>query len=469
MVRRGFIQANSQFFSPLMSLVDAALVAASGWLAYFLVHAQWALSDQYLFVILLACFLIAILFPGFQLYGSWRGESLEKELKKILTAWGTVAALLLLLGAAIKTTAVYSRLWMSYWFAVSGILLISSRVALRSLLYWLRSQGLNESRVIIAGSGELADTVTDRLLNNRWIGLKLLGCFAESDGNLEDCDRRIPVLGTLNRLAEFLDHHQVDQIWLAIPWSQQKTIDQVLCELRHSTVDIRMVPDLASYPLLNTSITEIAGLPVLNLSTSPLHGISRLLKLIEDATLSLTILLLISPLMILIAIGVKLSSPGPIFFRQKRHGYDGREVEIWKFRSMLVHQEEDDKVTQATRNDARITVFGGFLRNTSLDELPQFINVLQGRMSIVGPRPHAVVHNNYYKHQIEHYMLRHKVKPGITGWAQIHGLRGETDTVEKMRQRVEYDLYYIENWSLWFDLKIICLTLLKGFVNPNAY
>jgi Undecaprenyl-phosphate glucose phosphotransferase len=469
MFRRGFIQANPQFFSLLMSLMDAALVAASGWLAYFLVHTQWPLSDEYLFVILLACLLTTMLFPGFQLYASWRGESLEKELRKILTAWGTVAVLLLLLGAAIKTTAVYSRLWMSYWFAVSGILLIASRLALRSLLHWLRFQGLNERRVIIAGSGELADTVTDRLLNNRWIGLKLLGCFAESDSNLEDRDRRVPVLGTFDRLAEFLDHHQVDQIWLAVPWSQQKIIDQVLYELRHSTVDIHMVPDLVSYRLLNTSITEIAGLPVLNLSTSPMHGISQILKLIEDATLSLIILLLISPLMLLIAIGVKLSSPGPILFRQKRHGYDGREVEIWKFRSMRVHQEEDDKVTQATRNDARITAFGAFLRNTSLDELPQFINVLQGRMSIVGPRPHAVVHNNYYKHEIEHYMLRHKVKPGITGWAQIHGLRGETDTLEKMRQRVEYDLYYIENWSLWFDLKIIGLTLLNGFVNPNAY
>ena len=469
MFRRGFIQANSQFFSLLMSLMDAALVAASGWLAYFLVHAQWALSDQYPFVILLACLLIAMLFPGFQLYESWRGESLEMELRRILTALGIVAFILLLLSAAIKVTAVYSRLWMSYWFAVSSILLISSRVALRSLLHYLRFQGFNERRVIIVGSGELADTVTDRLLNNRWIGLKLLGYFAESDGNPEDCDRRVPMLGTLDRLAEFLGHHQVDQIWLAIPWSQQKTIDQVLYELRHSTVDIRMVPDLVSYRLLNTSITEIAGLPVLNLSTSPLHGISRILKRIEDAALSLTFLLLLSPLMLLIAIGVKLSSPGPILFRQKRHGYDGREVEIWKFRSMRVHQEEGDKVTQATRNDARITAFGAFLRSTSLDELPQFINVLQGRMSIVGPRPHAVVHNNYYKHEIEHYMLRHKVKPGITGWAQVNGLRGETDTLEKMRQRVEYDLYYIENWSLWFDLKIVGLTLFKGFVNPNAY
>jgi Undecaprenyl-phosphate glucose phosphotransferase len=463
------MQAHSQFFSLLLSLMDAALIAASGWLAYFLVHAQWTLSDQYRFVLLLACLLTAMLFPGFQLYESWRGESLEKELRKILIAWGFVAVLLLLLGAAIKTTAVYSRLWMGYWFVVSSVLLISSRVALRSLLHWLRFKGLNERRVIIAGSGELADTVSDRLLSNRWIGLKLLGCFAESDGNLEYCYRRVPMLGTLDQLAEYLDQHQVDQIWLAIPWSQQETIDQVLYELRYSTVDIRMVPDLVSYRLLNTSITEIAGLPVLNLSVSPLHGISELLKRLEDATLSFIILLLLSPLMLLIAIGVKLSSPGPIFFRQKRHGYDGREVEIWKFRSMRVHQEEDDKVTQAIRNDARVTAFGAFLRSTSLDELPQFINVLQGRMSIVGPRPHAVVHNNYYKHEIKHYMLRHKVKPGITGWAQVNGLRGPTDTLEKMRQRVEYDLYYIENWSLWFDLKIIALTLFKGFVSPNAF
>jgi len=208
---------------------------------------------------------------------------------------------------------------------------------------------------------------------------------------------------------------------------------------------------------------------LMNLSTTPMEGFNRYLKAFEDRLLALLILILISPLLLIIAIGVKLSSPGPILFKQLRHGWDGKPIKIYKFRTMFEHSEEGGKVTQAGRQDARVTPFGAFLRRTSLDELPQFFNVLQGRMSIVGPRPHALAHNEEYKDQIDAYMLRHKVKPGITGWAQINGWRGETDTLEKMQKRVEYDLYYIDHWSLWFDLKILLLTLFKGFVGKNAY
>ena len=200
-----------------------------------------------------------------------------------------------------------------------------------------------------------------------------------------------------------------------------------------------------------------------------MEGVNRFIKAAEDRILATLILVAISPLMLFIALGVKLSSPGPVLFKQKRHGWDGKPIKVYKFRTMRVHEEEEGKITQARRSDPRVTPFGAFLRRTSLDELPQFFNVLQGRMSIVGPRPHAVEHNEFYKEQVEAYMQRHRVKPGITGWAQINGWRGETDTLEKMRKRVEYDLYYIENWSLWFDLKIIFLTLFKGFVNKNAY
>ncbi len=240
-------------------------------------------------------------------------------------------------------------------------------------------------------------------------------------------------------------------------------------DLSTSTADIRFVPDIFGFSLMNHSMTEVAGIPVINLSASPMEGWNRVIKEIEDRLLALLILIAISPIMLAIAIGVKLSSPGPCLFRQLRHGWDGRSIEVWKFRTMTLHSEERGSVTQATRIDNRVTKFGAFLRRTSLDELPQFMNVLQGRMSIVGPRPHAIEHNEQYKEVIDKYMLRHKVKPGITGWAQINGHRGETDTVEKMEKRVEYDLYYIENWSLWFDLKIIFLTFFKGFVHKNAY
>jgi putative colanic acid biosynthesis UDP-glucose lipid carrier transferase len=246
-------------------------------------------------------------------------------------------------------------------------------------------------------------------------------------------------------------------------------VRSILNELRHETIDIRYVPDLFGMRMINQSITDIAGLPVISFSATPMVGGNRLVKALEDRVLSLIILLLISPLLALIAIGVKVSSPGPVLFKQARHGWDGKIIKVYKFRSMKVHQEESGKITQASKNDSRITPFGAFLRRTSLDELPQFFNVLQGKMSIVGPRPHAVEHNEQYKEQIDQYMLRHKVKPGITGWAQINGLRGETDTLEKMEKRIEYDLFYIENWSLWFDLKIILLTIFKGFSGKNAF
>ena len=236
-----------------------------------------------------------------------------------------------------------------------------------------------------------------------------------------------------------------------------------------STANIRLVPDLFALKLINHGISEVVGIPMLDLSVSPITGDVRLVKALQDRVLGALILLLISPVMLAIALAIKFTSPGPVLYRQCRHGWNGEEIWVYKFRSMVVHAEQNGQVTQAQKSDARITPLGAFLRRTSLDELPQFINVLQGRMSIVGPRPHAVVHNEHYKELVPHYMLRHKVKPGITGWAQINGFRGETDTLDKMEKRVEYDLHYIENLSLALDLKIIVATVFKGFVHKNAY
>jgi putative colanic acid biosynthesis UDP-glucose lipid carrier transferase len=269
--------------------------------------------------------------------------------------------------------------------------------------------------------------------------------------------------------AALPDQQQPDEIWLCLPLSDEAGIRTSLDALRHSVANIRLVPDWFSLKLINHGISEALGIPMLDLSASPVTGTTRLLKAAEDRLLALLILVLISPIMVVIAVAVKFSSPGPIYFKQKRNGWNGNVINVYKFRSMYMHQEDDGQVTQATQGDPRITPLGRFLRRTSLDELPQFINVLQGRMSIVGPRPHAVAHNDYYKQHVPRYMLRHKVKPGITGWAQVHGLRGETDTLEKMEKRVEYDLYYIEHMSLWLDLKIMAMTVFKGFTNSNAY
>lgn len=239
-------------------------------------------------------------------------------------------------------------------------------------------------------------------------------------------------------------------------------------ELTDTTCSVLLIPDVFTFNILNARTEEVNGVPVVPLFDTPLNGINRILKRLEDIVLASMILLLISPVLLCISIAVKATSPGPVIFRQTRYGMDGKPIKVWKFRSMKV-MENDAVVVQATKGDKRITPVGNFLRRTSLDELPQFINVLLGGMSIVGPRPHAVAHNEQYRSLIEGYMLRHKVKPGITGWAQINGWRGETDTLEKMEKRVEFDLEYIREWSLWFDIKIVFLTIFKGFVNKAAY
>lgn len=313
----------------------------------------------------------------------------------------------------------------------------------------------------------MGEEVVKRLLRSPWIGLQVAGFFNASPAI--HAEPGVPIWGGLADVVGYVEENRIDQVWIALPLKDEDKVKSLLHALRHSAVDIRFIPDIFGFRLLNHSVTEVAGFPVMNLSVTPMVGVNRLVKAFEDRVLASLILLLISPFLLLIALGVKFSSPGPVLFQQKRMGWDGQHFMVYKFRSMVVHQEESGLLTQASNGDARVTPFGAFLRRTSLDELPQFFNVLQGSMSIVGPRPHAIEHNEQYKDLIDDYMQRHKVKPGITGWAQINGWRGETDTVEKMRMRVEYDLYYIENWSLWFDLRIILLTVFRGFINKNAY
>lgn len=259
------------------------------------------------------------------------------------------------------------------------------------------------------------------------------------------------------------------EIWICLPLKDGDLLKQILQQLRYSTAEIRYFPDFEDIHLLNHKATDMLGMYALDLSCSPMAGGNRWIKRAEDVLLGSLIGILILPLCLLIAIAVKATSRGPVLFKQVRHGIGGKKFKVYKFRTMQVHRERDGQITQAKKNDARLTPIGAFLRRTSLDELPQFYNVLQGSMSIVGPRPHAIAHNDFYKSLVESYFRRHKVKSGITGWAQINGYRGETDTLEKMQKRVKYDLWYIENWSLWLDLKIIFLTLVKGFVNKNAY
>jgi putative colanic acid biosynthesis UDP-glucose lipid carrier transferase len=323
---------------------------------------------------------------------------------------------------------------------------------------------------VIIGAGHLGAHVAQQITDAEWTGYHLRGFWDDNPQLQEKLLQGVPVHSIESGIGALLSGAlKVDEIWIALPLRAELRMQEVLNLLRHSTVTVRLVPDIFGFRLLNHSVTEIAGIPVMDISASPMVGMNRLIKAAEDRVFGALIFLLVSPLMLIIALAIKVTSPGPVLFKQMRHGWDGKPIKVYKFRTMYVHQESDGRVSQAKKCDARITPLGAFLRRTSLDELPQFYNVLQGRMSIVGPRPHALTHNLLYMDQIDSYMKRHCVKPGITGWAQINGLRGETDTLEKMKVRVEYDLFYIENWSLLLDLKIIFLTIFKGFVNENAY
>jgi putative colanic acid biosynthesis UDP-glucose lipid carrier transferase len=275
-------------------------------------------------------------------------------------------------------------------------------------------------------------------------------------------------LGNFDKLIEDAHRGKIDYVYITLPMNAESRIVKLVEALGDTTASVYLVPNFFIFDLMKAHMTEINGIPLLSLHETPFSGVDGWLKRFEDIVLGTFILLLITLPMLAIALGVKMTSPGPVIFRQRRYGLNGKIVEVWKFRSMNC-SEDGETIRQASKCDGRITPFGAFLRRTSLDELPQFINVLQGAMSIVGPRPHAVVHNEQYRKLIRGYMLRHKVRPGITGLAQVNGWRGETDTLEKMQMRVKHDLDYIQNWSVLLDLKIIILTIFKGFSNPNAY
>ncbi|OBS09985.1 undecaprenyl-phosphate glucose phosphotransferase [Acidihalobacter prosperus] len=455
--------------SLLTRTLDILLILLAGWLAYlfrFWDAATPTLPGAYGALVLIGALMTLIVFPLLSVYDSWRARGVFAPAGRVLLSWCVVylaGMVLLVLG---HEADAFSRLWLAYWGGLAALFLVGLRIGIYWILRGLRRRGYNHRPVVIVGADQQGRDLAARVRAADWSGLEVLGLF-DASTSPRDAVSEIPIY-RLDGLAAFVSAHAVSEVWVAMPLERGGELRRVVEMLRNSPVNIRYAPDLFGLSLLNNGVTEVVGVPMIDLSATPMQGTNRLLKALEDRLLAALILAIVSPLMLAIAVAVKFSSPGPVFFRQRRHGWDGQEIVIYKFRTMRVHAEEG-RVTQATRDDPRVTPMGAWLRRASLDELPQFINVLQGRMSIVGPRPHAVEHNAQYRDTIDRFMLRHKVKPGITGWAQVNGWRGETDTVEKMQRRIEHDLYYIEHWSIGFDLKIILLTLFRGFVHRNAY
>jgi len=419
---------------------------------------------------------IMLIFPMFNLYKSWRGLSVWKEMYTVFFAWATTLLSLIILIMFVSTEEELNSLRLATgsesfrfleWAGAVFLSIVLFRLFLRLFLRAIRAKGFNRRHVVIVGAGVVGRRVCEVLLLNSWMGYQPIAFFEDDISKVGKSINGVKVIGPLNEIGRYLRENEIDCIFITLALRHAERIREILHELEDFTGDVKMVPDMFGYFLLNSSMSEIAKLPVINLRDG-LSSPARVLKWIEDKVVALVGLAILSPLMCAIAVAVKISSPGPVFFRQARYGINGKKITIYKFRTMTVCEDGPD-IPQAKKNDPRVTRLGAFLRRTSLDELPQFINVLQGRMSVVGPRPHAVVHNEFYRKQVPHYMLRHKIKPGITGWAQVNGWRGETETIEKMQKRVEHDLEYINNWSLSYDLKVIFLTLFKGFRNPNAY
>lgn len=342
----------------------------------------------------------------------------------------------------------------------------TARTLLQAMPGW-RKRGTDERRVIIVGYGDTGRELHRRARTLRGSAYRIVAT-CDDDGAVP-LDERIEALSGISELAAAIDRHQAHEVWIALPLSEVGRLPALAQQLGHALVDIRWVPDVATLPLPGQRAADFLGLPAIELNRPALHGLAGLGKEIFDRLFAAAALVALSPLMLAIAIAIKCTSPGPVLFSQPRLGRNGQRFRVLKFRSMHLHDDSSGVLAQATRHDPRVTPLGRFLRRTSLDELPQFLNVLAGQMSVVGPRPHALQHNDLYKDKLPMYMQRHRVKPGITGWAQINGCRGETDSVDKMARRVEFDLDYIRHWSFVMDLKIIVWTAFRGWTSDNAY
>jgi putative colanic acid biosynthesis UDP-glucose lipid carrier transferase len=384
-----------------------------------------------------------------------------------VTGWLPIVALLALLGWASGTLGAFDARVLVAWTVATPLALFAAHTLLPPVLSRVLAADAVRRTAVIAGANELGRRLAERL-RDPMLGVRVAGYFDDRAAGRPHGASAEENLGLLSGLADYARTHRVDIIYVALPMASQPRILKLLEDLRDTTASIYFVPDIFVYDLIQARVDSIGGLPVVSVCETPFRGLNGLVKTITDFVLAAGILICIAPLLIAIAVGVKLSSPGPVLFKQRRYGVDGRQIVVYKFRSMTV-LDDGEVVKQATRNDARVTRFGAFLRSSSLDELPQFINVLQGRMSVVGPRPHAVAHNELYRKLIRGYMIRHKVKPGITGLAQVNGWRGETDSVEKMKMRVLYDLEYLRSWSLLLDLQIVLKTALVVLKRSNAY
>ncbi len=450
-------------------LIDAGIIGSTLVALVSVLKLEWLPS--YSWMLLSAIVLFSFLTESSRSYKSWRDISISDEVMAVGSNWVVVVVVFVVIQFIFDPVDLYNREVVLYWFVLTPIELISWHSIMRMALRFFRDTGVSAQTVAIYGATELGVGLEKRIQSMPWAGYRFVGFFDDrkTNGTRRYISDQNLIKGGSQALIAQARAGTIDTIFITLPLAAENRIKALLNDLSDTTVSAYMMLDLFSFDLLNASWLDVQGMPAVSIFESPHTGLDNISKRCLDLVFSILILTVISLPMLCIALAIKLTSKGPVIFRQLRYGIGGESIHVWKFRTMTSMDAGDTEVKQACRSDSRITKLGQFLRKTSLDELPQFFNVIAGTMSIVGPRPHAVTHNEFYRTAIHGYMLRHKVKPGITGLAQVKGYRGETDTLEKMEGRIKYDLDYIRSWSLWLDVKLIVMTIFVGFTNKNAY
>ncbi len=454
------------FIHPLAQMLDIFAIIVAGVTAYISRDFPVAVEPRiYTIAVGFGALYTIVIFRLIGIYPGSHHFNKQTPIRRIFMAWSTVIVLLALTAYLSKTGEYFSRIWFVMWAAYGFFFIVSIKFIFLRIFHSKRFQKWSQKNVALVGAVKLSNSVAQQINKARITEINIIGHINTETDTATLSDSTLKIIGEIKDIDKLLQQQAIEEIWITLPLSSQETIKEILYILRHSTVNIRMVPDIFELRLLNQSITDIAGIPLINLCESPMAGTNKLLKVFEDKILSLFLLVLLSPLFIIIPALIRLSSKGPIFYYQERMGWNGELFNIIKFRSMPIDTEKVSGPVWSKIGDNRATRLGAFLRKSSLDEIPQFFNVLKGEMSIVGPRPERPEFVTEFKEEIPGYMKKHMVKAGITGWAQINGWRGDTD----LKNRISHDLYYIENWSLMFDIKIIAATITKGFSNIKAY
>lgn len=471
--RRHARQYSPTYVSGVVRLYDLLIVLSVGIGVYWVyVISGFGMSSRYVTALLLAAMLGSAVFQWCGAYDPKYMFLKRFPIDRALSAWAITFAVLMTIAVALKITESYSRVWAGVWFVGTAGLLTGGRMVIGHWISQLAHEGRFAERTIILGASEQGQRLAAYLNDQGDLYTRIIGFVDDRKSRVPASSEGYDVLGDTSHLIELIRRGMVDQVFVALPWSAAQRVREVIHQLSVTPVRICLAPESVCFEYPDHGFMRVGHVPMLQVFERPMSGWSYVAKAIEDRALAALMLLFAGPLLLLIALAIKLDSRGPVFFKQVRYGFNNTLIRVWKFRTMYTDMADVHCDVQTCKNDPRITRVGQFLRQSSLDELPQLFNVLFGSMSLVGPRPHALstkAEGSLFTDIVDRYAARHRVKPGITGWAQINGWRGETDTVEKIQKRVEFDLYYIDNWSIWFDIQILLKTLVVILKDDNAY